>query len=486
LRFQRALRRAPRNDSLPARLRHRANRFIHHPVTDMVVIVLIILSVLTLLLEAALRHDEGARELLYQIGDIFTWIFVAELAIRFWVAPKKTRFFMRYWPDLMAVLPLYRPMRLLRVLLLLRLFRAGVLVNRRVTFLRRILQGTLRDLLYVATVTITLVLVGAVTVHLGRGSVVLDQPGLEGSLWFSVYTLIGGEPIGGLPQNDLGRAVTLGLMLGGLTVFGMAVGTVSATMALALSRRMEANEMELDELSDHMIICGWNRAGPTLLQETFGRERRLDQAIVVVTEQKELTPDLYPEGIPRELIYHVHGDYTRVDVLESVAIRRAAVAVLLTDTQSPRSDQDRDARTVLAALTIERLNKDIFCCAELTDRQNEELLRMAGVEEIVVGDWYAGVVLANAGRNLGMVMVLDDILTATRGNSFYKVRVPRRYSGQTIAQLHASLKAESGAILVSWERGAGAEREFVVNPPVDLVIRQDDVLVVIARQPVKL
>lgn len=468
------------------RLRSRANWFIHHPVTDVVVITLILLSVSALMAEAALRHDARARELLVTMGDAFTWIFVVELLIRFWVAPKKSRFFMRYWPDILAVLPLYRPMRLLRVLLLLRLFRAGVLVNRRVVVLRKLLQGALRDLLYVATVTVTLVLVGAVTVHFAKGSVVLDDPGLEGSLWYSTMTLIGGEPIGGLPRDDLGRAVTLGLMVGGLTVFGMAIGTVSATMAVALSRRMEANEMELDELRDHVIICGWNRSGPTVLREIYGREHRPDQAVVIITEQADPPEDLFPEELPREMIYHHHGDYTKVKVLEEVGIKRAAVAILLTDDQVPRADADRDARTVLAALTIERLNKRIFCCAELTDRQNEELLRMAGVEEIVVGDWYAGVVLANAGRNLGMVAVLDDILTSTTGNAFYKLVVPRRLEGTTVGELHTRLKVKRGAILVSWERGEGAERQFKVNPPVDLQVAHRDVLVVIADKPVKL
>ena len=465
-------------------LRDRANWFIHHPVTDVVVIALILLSVGTLMTEAALRNDLRIREMLVGVGDAFTWVFVVELLIRFWVAPKKSRFFLRYWPDILAVLPLYRPMRLLRVLLL-RLFRAGVLVNRRVVFLRKMLRGALRDLLYVATITTTMVLVGAVTVHFARGSVILDDPGLEGSLWFSVFTLIGGEPIGGLPHDQLGRAVTLGLMLGGLTIFGVAVGTISATMGVALSRRMEANEMELDELREHLIICGWNRSGPTVLREVLGHGRH-DQAVVIVTEGESPPADAFPDDLPRQQIYHVSGDYTRVPVLESIGIQKANVAILLTDACVQRSDTDRDARTVLAALTIERLNKGIFCCAELTDRQNEELLKMAGVEEIVVGNWYAGVVLANAGRTLGMVTVLDELLTSTSGNSFFKVKIGRRFEGTSVGDLHDIIKRKHNAILISWERGEGPDREVSVNPPVDLEVQFGDLLVVIADRKVRL
>ena len=66
------------------------------------------------------------------INDAITALFAVELSLRFWVAPKKTRFFERYWIDILAVLPLVRPLRLFRVLRVLRLFRAGVLFRRRI------------------------------------------------------------------------------------------------------------------------------------------------------------------------------------------------------------------------------------------------------------------------------------------------------------------------------------------------------------------
>jgi voltage-gated potassium channel len=455
-------------------------RFMADPRVDLAVVLLILCSVSLLVVEFSLPEGTMGRRTAAQAGDVITWLFVVELSLRCWIAPRKGRFFRRYWLDILAVLPVARPLRLLRVLMLLRLFRAGVLVNRQLSFMSSVLGRTVRELLLVVTLSLMIVLLGALLVHL-LGGVALDKPGLHGSLWFSLYTLVAGEPIGGLPENDTGRAITLMLMVGGLTIFGMAVGTISATMAVAMTRRVEANPMELDELSGHVVLCGWNRSGPTLLRELFADNNPIIRPVVLVTEQEGWPKDIPLSGIRRELLYHHAGDYTRVEVLEEVGISRAGMAIVLIDGQTPRSDQDKDARTVLAALTIERLCPGIFCCAELTDRQNESLLRRSGVEEIVARDWYAGVILGSVGRNQGLVKVLDDILSGTEGNSFHKVVVPKALAGTRIGELHTRLKVQHDAILISWEGHIKDEVVTIVNPPVDHVISAGDVLVVISK-----
>ncbi|MCB9744881.1 MAG: ion transporter [Alphaproteobacteria bacterium] len=477
--------RAPRSGY--ERLKDAVDRVLHHPWVELTIVGLILASVAILMLEVAFPDGELIRVQLRQAGDTITWVFVVELALRFWVAHSKRRYLRRYLLDIVSVLPLAQPLRLLRVLLLLRLFRAGALLNRRMTVFGGLLTGTINELMIVATLTTTVVLVGAVTIQGAPGAVELQSPGLEGGLWFSVLTLLGGEPIGGVPKDDFGRAITVALMLGGMTVFGIFIGTVSAGMVTVLSKRMEVNEMDLDELRDHVVVCGWNHAGPALILELFGPGNPPSQAVVLVTEGGAMPEDVPKEGVRLEHLYHFSGDYTRVEVLEQLGIVRAGTAILLTDAEVPRSPNDQDARTVLAALTIERLAPDIFCCAQLNDRQHEQLLRMAGVEEIIVGDWFTGVILGAVGRNQGLVAVLTDILTTQKGDAFHKLSVPRKSDGKSFGELFTELKSKRDAILVSVERTHhDGRREVVVNPPWQYEVHAGDVLVVIAKQRVKL
>ena len=279
-------------------------------------------------------------------------------------------------------------------------------------------------------------------------------------------------------------------MVGGLTVFGIFIGAVSASVSTVLSDRLKSGDMDLDELQDHIIVCGWNPAGPTMLGELFSGPGP-HPPVVVVTETA-LAEEALGSGRPLSALVLRHtGDFTRVDVLEAVGVRRARAAFLLTDSQTARSDQDRDARTILAAHTVERMNPGIYCCAELINEANSAALDLTQVEEVVVRDWYAGVIIGSMGRNRGLSSVLNDILSSAEGNAFHQVTVPARWDGRTIGEVHQALKQEHGAILVSWEAGVsdgqGEDKRAVeVNPSVSRTLRTGDRLVVIGPATIRL
>ena len=464
-------------------LKRRADRFIHHPVTELALVFLILASVVVIVL-AALMPPGADRDLMLLVSDTMIGVFVVELGMRLWLARSKRRFFSRFWLDIIAVVPVLRPLRFMRILMLLRIFRAGALFNRRLLVFGGALRGTLQELTMLGTATAALMLMGAVLLHYaeaGGGELV----NMGDVVWFVIASTVGGEPIGAAPTTTVGRLATLTLMLGGLTLFGLFIGTVSASMMARVNTSMEAGAMHLDELVEHTVVFGWNRAAPVVLVELFSSQP--DRPVVVVTEGRELSPPVPDAGVRRELLYQVQGDYTRVEVLEQVNITEAASAIIVADEGIPRSDQDRDARAVLAALTIEKLAPGIFTVVELNNRQNEDLLKMANVEEIVVADEYGAVIMGSAERNRGLVQVVDEILTARYGSSFQKVVVGSASAGQSIGELHTRLKLEQAAILVAWIRcEEGEEAEVVVNPDVDVRVQRGDRLVVVALKPPKL
>ncbi len=464
--------------------KRRVDRFIHHPLTELGLVFLILASVFLIVLAALMPKGSSQREGLLIVSDLMTGIFAVELGLRFWLARSKRRFFVRFWADILAVIPLLRPLRFMRILMLLRIFRAGALFNRRLLVFGGALRATLQEMTMLGTATAALMLMGAVLLHYAEA----DTRGLvdvSDVVWFTIASTVGGEPIGAAPTTTVGRMATLALMLGGLTLFGLFIGTVSASMMARVSSSMEVGAMDLDELVEHTVIFGWNRAAPVVLQELFISQP--DRPVVVVTETRELSPPIPEAGIRRELLYKVQGDYTRVEVLEQVNIREAASAILVADEGIPRSDQDRDARTVLAALTIEKLAPGIFTVVELNNRQNEDLLKMAHVEEIVVADEYGAVIMGSAERNRGLVQVVDELLTARYGSSFQKVEVGPEYAGRTVGELHGTLKREQQAILIAWIRCVdGKEAEVVVNPAIDVEVQRGDRLVVVAREAPRL
>ncbi len=91
------------------------DRFLHTPQIEAALIVLILSAILLVLTEIVLQRASLETTWIYLLEDILTGVFLVELALRYWVARNKRRFFGNYWLDLIAVLPFYYALRLLRI-----------------------------------------------------------------------------------------------------------------------------------------------------------------------------------------------------------------------------------------------------------------------------------------------------------------------------------------------------------------------------------
>ena len=474
-------------DRRPA-TRERLAAFIHHPVTDMAVMGLILVSVVLLIWEASAAGDTTLYHRLDMANYVLTMLFVVELAIRFHVERRKSRFFRNYWLDILAVLPIFRPLRFLRFLRLLRVFRLGVLLHRRFSVMSAAFRHGFGEQILVVGFLVVIVIASAMVLTLIGEKSPDGRPLFQDfghAFKWSLLSLVAGEPIGETPRTVGGILVVLTVMLGGITLFATFTGVITAIIVNRLKGGLERFEMDLEELSHHTLVCGFNRACALILEELQTDPDLRRRGIVLVTEQ-DVRERLEDRDIDLSCVHFIRGDWTHSDVLTRAGAERAAIAVVLSDRTRDLSDQDRDARTLLAALTLERMNPAIFTCAELLNSENEANLKLAGIDEVIARDQYTGSMIAAGARSLGIVAVLKELLTSKWGNQFYKIDVPEHWVGREVREVRRELQDDHEAILVALEtsvegRHSGAMN---VNPGASTVLEAGQLLVVIAdRQP---
>jgi voltage-gated potassium channel len=439
--------------------------------------VLIVLSVILVITETALGSASSQRLLIHTFADLLNTVFILELLLRAWISRRKRRFLRNYWLDMIAVLPLGGNWRVLRVLRLLRLIRIGVLLNRQLASIMSV-GGRVQIGLF--SLLSLIILSAALMILQLEGAQNPDFATLWDAVSWSVLTLVAAEPMPGTAETEGGWLVTLILMISGLTMFAVVTGVVSAVMIDKLKRVVELRLVDLDELRGHVVICGWNRGAVLILQELQMDPLSRNRYIVIVAEF-ETPPEHELRDVDPSRIYFYSGDYTRLEVLEEVGIEHASQAILLADATRPRSDQDRDARTVLAALTIEKLQPRIHTCAQMLDRRNNVQLRVAGVEDVVVGDELTSHLIATSARNQGLTEVLTELLTVKFGNQLYKLQLPSGWEGITFAQAAQRVKEDYDAILIALERRENGQRQSLVNPSASIPLQKQDQLIVIAR-----
>jgi voltage-gated potassium channel len=423
--------------------------------------------------EVGTTPEGPAYPVVVTLQNWLTYCFWVELALRFWLARSKSRFARQYWLDMVAVAPGLHTLRLLRLL------RAGMLLNRHLGRSANRFAAALGAQIGLLATLGLILLAGVLGLYLIEASQAPEPGTLDETFWWSLFTLVAGEPIGVEPQTFLGRLLTLMLMLGGLTLFAVMTGLVSAVMVQRLRSVMDGRTMALDELRGHIVVCGWNRNGLHIIEELLLDPSLRGQPIVVVAEFTE-SPEAELRHLNPSQLYVYTGDYTRIDVLETIGIVYASHAILLADTCCPRSDQDRDARTVLAALTIEKLNPAVYTCAQLLDRRNDVQLKVAGVDDVVVADEIASHLIASSIRTQGSVDILAELLTVQMGNQIYKLPVPSAWVDWPFWQAVDRMKQTQDALIIAVEVG-GAQRKTLVNPPAQYRLAVQDFLVVIAR-----
>jgi voltage-gated potassium channel len=423
------------------------------------------------------------------LSHALTALFALELYARFHVAPSGRGFYREYWLDMLSILPLLTMLPLplgatysdfLATFSLLRIFRlARVLkiARHRVLLFPQVLRKGAREMFYASGfVLLAVVFASAALVVLERDA----NPNMKTftqAFWFAVYSLIAAEPIPQPPHTLGGNVVAVFVILTGLFTFATVIGTVSAIVA----DRIRSGDLIVDwqDLKDHLIVCGWSRKGEIIVREYVAAYPDDDKPIVVVAEFDHL-PQL-ADAATRARVQFLNDDFTKIEALEKAGVRRAQRAILLADTSKGRKERDADARTVLAALTIERLNPAIYTCAEIHRREHAHHLEMGKVNDFVVSGEHSAFLLAQSAITRGVMSVFSELMTHEHGNRFSRCPVTSKWKGKSFLDLLVHLKQDHDALLVAVQDGGTT----VVNPK-DYVFKGSEDIVCIAGKDVKL
>ncbi len=162
--------------------------------------------------------SSGTRAVL-RVVDLATWgMFVVDYVGRVVLAPARPRFVLHHLPDLLVVvLPLLRPLRLLRLLVLLRFINRGAI---------RTLQG--RVATYVVLATLFVLYAGALAeLQAERGSHGPIQT-FGTAVWWAVTTITTVGYGDTYPVTTQGRLVAAVLMVAGVALLGTITATLSS------------------------------------------------------------------------------------------------------------------------------------------------------------------------------------------------------------------------------------------------------------------
>ncbi len=285
------------------------------------------------------------------------------------------------------------------------------------------------------------------------------------SVWMVVITVstVGyGERSDQTPELQM---LSIAVILLGVSASIYAIGgfiqmLLEGEVDRALGRRRMTKE--IDNLTDHVIICGFGRLGSDLASQL--KHRKIPFLVI------DIDPEMTVRANDELGLLAVTGDATEDSVLReaNIATAKALVAAL-----------PSDAENVFITLTARNLRDDIQILAKSERETSCRKLRQAGVNKIVmphhVGAQHIERMISRP-STADLVELFAEASHLDMELDEFQITANSSIAGKTLAD--SGIKTNFNLLVVGIKNGDG---DFTFNPSPDSEITENDTLLVMGQ-----
>lgn len=291
------------------------------------------------------------------------------------------------------------------------------------------------------------------------GYMIIEGYSFFDALYMTVITI---STVGYLevhPLSQAGRIFTIVILLINIVAFTFFVTYISRYLLdgeLIRQYKRAKMENEIQQLMDHVIVCGFGRNGTECAQVLH--ENRIP--FVVLEEKAEL-----PQSLPFAVKYFIKGDATKDETLKDAGIGRAR-AIICT--------MPIDADNLFAVITARQLNPGITIISRASQDSSVLKLKVGGANNVIMPDKIGGAHMAT------LVMIPDvvEILSLMTTRNTPEFRVAEILTTRVISLGELDLWKNCGCTLLGIKSVTG----YILNPPTDHFVNPNERLIVMGNE----
>ena len=234
----------------------------------------------------------------------------------------------------------------------------------------------------------------------------------------------------------------------------------------------QRRELQMSEKTHRVLLLGWNRRVPSLVDElsSYSHQRfEVDVVSIVSAREREQEIERYLGGRDSVQCRHWEGDYMVEGEMRRVSPQNYDSVILLSSDRLS-SSEEADARAMVGYLQLEDLlsesDRRPQLIMELSDPDNRHLL-LAQQSETMISPMIVSHVLAQVALRRELRVVLDELFTV--GGAEIQFRDPTEYPLPASTDFHVLQKilGEFGEVALGIYRGNADEsgKKLQLNPP---------------------
>jgi voltage-gated potassium channel len=277
--------------------------------------------------------------------------------------------------------------------------------------------------------------------------------GIGDAVWYVIVTIATVGYGDKTPITAGGRLIGGLLIVAGVVLVSLFTATTSS---LLVARRIkEGDTLDAETLTDHTVLCGWNRNVPRFLTAL---SRAGERDVVLINEAANDVIEPHLKAYAGLRLLFVRGTFTQESILASAGIKRASHAVLMPDESSGGSEEGDEQKTVLASLVIKEMNPQIKIFAHVLKREDAAHVKRAKADEVIVTDEFTGELLANHVAHPGAPQALAELMSVDTSHAVRAIDIPQAFVGSTIGAYIQYLHENGNMLLMGFavrEEGFG-------------------------------
>ncbi len=288
---------------------------------------------------------------------------------------------------------------------------------------------------------IVMMLGGFIIKYLESGSITEK----ESPFWWAIVTMTTVGYGDFSPTTPEGRLFAVFIMFAGIALVSLLTASISSIYVA--KRIREDKGLEKVNLSDHIVLCGWNENAESIIDSLRNLSEKNSLHLILVNEIHEDIVNHLRNKYKDIDLYFVAGDFTSEEILKRASIEEAHTVIII-----PNIDDEKigspDEKTIFATLTIKSMSSTVRVVAYLMHRENLTHIRRANVDEVVLSDDFGAYMLASHVMDPGIPQTTKGLLNASSDERLRRVDIPSQFVGRSFDDLFEYFRSTNGWILV--------------------------------------
>ena len=267
------------------------------------------------------------------------------------------------------------------------------------------------------------------------------------------------------PLDSQSKLFTVGIILTSAVTVGYALKVITEYLISKNNiNELKQKKMQkiIDNLSGHVIICGYGRNGKQAAKKLKAHNRNF----VIIEKSEQII-----QKIKDDNLNCIFGDANEDNILINAGIDRASCLI---------SALPNDSENVFVVLSARQINPNIRIISRASDETSYSKLKLAGANNVILPDQIGGNHMASLVVVPDLLEFVDNLsIIGNQNINIEEIPVEKLYDVSNVKTiLELDLRKKTGCNVIGYKDSNG---EYHINPDANQKLTPDSKIIVLGK-----